>query len=274
MGESRWRVVVKAGAPRAAPPRLIAGQALSGRFEGGPRVRLEGITAVGVDFSGLKFEYLGTEGCYFERCDFRRVRLEAASIDGHRSSRFVGCRFDGFRPTPGAIFGSSRFEDCSFENLKLKNWWPVAAEFVGCRFSGVLDGLQLWGAPPPPWNQPGKISPRRTRNEIRGNDFTRAELRYPDFRGGLDLAVNRWPTGDDYLYLDRWAARVDKVRQAVSRWPVEADRERALWWLRIHASDGHELQQQILVRTPDWTDIEPRDLWPRLWMLLRTDLPA
>jgi hypothetical protein len=246
---------------KPVPLEEIESVRLSGRYRGGAFVRMSSVTAVGVDFSGLKFDYLGTVRCVFEDCDFRRVRIDAGSID---RARFVRCRFDGFRPRRNALFGDLRFEDCTFENVKLKDWWPEAAEFIGCRFTGVLQGLQLWGSPPP-WNV---TDPPRSVNEIRDNDFTGAALIFPDFRAGVDLAANRWPSGPDYLLLDRWPARVERARAAVARWPDDAERELALWWLRQEGMGGRELQLQALIHTPDWKDIEPRAVWPKLWALL------
>ena len=254
------------------PPQLVrlAGTLPSGRFSGGGDVLLDGATADQVDFSRLRFQYFATQGSTFIDCDFSQMRIESGSFDAARTSVFVRCRFDGFQPG-ATLFGSSRFEACNFEDLRLKDWWVAAAEFIDCRFSGRIDGILLDGVPPPPYDRRERMSPWRTRNEFRGNDLSRVDLRFPDFRDGVDLAANTWPAGPDYLYLERWQERLDRTMAEVARWPDDAEREQALWWLRFESSDGRGQQQQVLVRTADWI-IEPHTTWPKLWASLAADL--
>lgn len=260
--------VVGVGKPR--PIEHLTGLLQPGRFQGGDDVKLDGVTAERVDFSGRRFKHFRVEGSTFTDCDFSRVRIESGSLDAARTSTFIRCRFDGLRPG-ATIWGVSRFVACSFSEMRLKDWRPEPAEFIDCRFSGRFDGVVLFGAPQPPYDQPERMIPWRTRNEFRGNDFSAADLRFPDFRFGVDLAANTWPTGPDYLYLDRWQERLLRTIAEVARWHDDAERETALWWLRFKREAGRDQQTETLVRIPDW-DAEPKAAWPRLWASLAADL--
>ena len=258
------------GVGRPPPTVRVTGVIPPGRFSGGDDVLLDGVTAERVDFSRLRFQYIATQGSTFVDCDFSQMRIESGSFDAARTSVFVRCRFDGFQPG-ATLFGVSRFEGCNFEDMRLKDWWVAAAEFIDCRFSGRFDGILLHGVPPPPHDRRERMIPWRTRNEFRGNDLSRADLRFPDFRYGVNLAANTWPAGPDYLYLERWQERLDRALAEVARWPDDAEREQALWWLRSERSHGREQQQQMLVRTADWV-IEPHAMWPKLWASLAAGL--
>ncbi len=260
--------VVGRGTP--LPIETFSGRLPPGRFTGGPFVKLDGVTAEGVDFGGRHFEYFATEGSRFVDCDFSRCRFEADYFDARRTSVFRGCRFDRSGLQHVRI-GVSRFEACTFEEMKLRDWRVESAEFVDCRFSGRFDGVVFSAVPQPPFDRPERMIPWRTRNEFLGNDFSRADLRFPDFRWGIDLAANTWPSGPEYLYLERWQERLGRALAAVARWPEDDLRERALWWLRMERSDGRQHQEQILWRPADWTSM-PEAVWERLLPLLTAPL--
>jgi hypothetical protein len=256
------------GLGRPLPVEKVTGTLPPGPFQGGDHVAFDGALVERVDFSRRRFEYLATAGSTFIDCDFTRVRIRSGFLDASRTSRFIGCRFDGLQP--GALlWGVSRFEHCSFENVRWKGWQPDAAEFVECRFSGRFDGVVWSGVPVPPFNTPDRLIPWRTRNEFRGNDFSRADLRFPEFRNGLDVLANTWPSGPSYLLLDRLPERIERALAEVSRWAEGEQRERALWWLRLHREAGG--QAEVLIRPADW-DVRPAETWPRLWASLEARL--
>ena len=214
--------------------------------------------------------HLGIEGSTFEDCDFSRVRIRSGSFDASRTSSFVRYSFDGLRP--GATsWGVSRFVDCSFRDMDVKDWFLPAAEFISCRFSGRFDGIVLFGTPQAPYDKPDRLSPWRTSNEFRGNDFSGADLRFPDLRFGVDVGANTWPSGPGYLLLDRWPERLLRALAEVGRWENEAARTLGLWWLRKEGEAGRDRQVETLIRTTDW-DAEPRAAWPKLWESLAASL--
>lgn len=135
------------------------------------------------------------------------------------------------------------------------------------------DGAVFQRRPVKPHDSPDRLVPWREVNEFRGNDFTDALLRSPDFRGGVILPDNSWPTYGCIL-LDRWQERLVHAIAAVSRWDNVQEGERALWWVRLHRSSGRELQDTNLIRPEEWNDIEPRTIWVRLWELLTRPMPG
>lgn len=259
------------GAGRPLPIDRIQGKIPPGQFTGGGSVALDAVIAEGVDFSGRRFAYLSAEGSTFIDCDFSRCRFDGGHLDASRTSLFLRCRFDRAK-IDRLAFGVSRFEECSFDRMTVDDWWIRAAELVDCRFSGRFSGGYFAAFPEAPYDQPDRMIPWRIRNEFRGNDFSRAELRFPDFRWGVDLSANIWPSEPEYVYLDRWQERLVRATASVGRWEEDKVRERALWWLRFHRSDGRERQEQILFRPSDWADIEPTNTWDRLVELLRKPL--
>lgn len=249
-----------------------AGRIPKGRFPDVPGVVFEGSVAEEVDFSRQSFELFGADDATFVRCDFRRVRFESGYLGARRMCHFVECTFDEMKPGP-LIWGSARFERCSFQGIRMSEWWLGASEFVDCQFSGRVKSLQLWATPQPPWDQPDHLSPFRTTNVFEGNDLTRVDLSFPEFSGGVRVFANSWPSGPDYLLLDRWQLRLTRAIEHVARWTDADARERALWWIRLHRQDGRERQDEILIRTSDWR-LSPEDMWDRLWALLAEPLAS
>lgn len=263
-----WEVRV-VGRRRPLPIETISGRVPPGRFRGGAFVKFDGATAEGVDFSGLNFEYLAAAGSTFVDCDFTRCRFESGSLSGSLTTLFQRCRFDRLRP--GALlWGVSRFEACSFGDLRLKDWRVESTEFVACTFSGRIDGIVLCGVPQPPHDRPERLVPWRTRNEFRGNDFSRVDLRFPDFRWGVDVLANTWPSGPDYLLLDHWQERLERALAAVARWPEDDQRELALWWIGTERQDGRERQEATVLRPADWKSMA--GVWERLVPVLRESI--
>jgi len=256
-------VVRVVGKRRPLPIERFSGRMPAGKFRGGPFVDLHGVFAEGLDFSGRHFEHLSTDGSTFIDCDFSRCRFETGYLDNSRQSVFRRCRFDRSN-LKKLLPGPGRFEDCSFEEMKLTDWWPDSAEFIGCRFSGRFVGLYLAGTPQFPNDTPDRLIPWRTRNEFHDNDFSRAELVFPDFRYGVPLSSSSWPTGPEYVFLDRWQERLVRAIAEVATWSDTADREAALWFIRLHRVDGREEQAEILLRPSDFVSSLPDRVWARL----------
>ncbi|MFI5898416.1 hypothetical protein ACIA5D_50940 [Actinoplanes sp. NPDC051513] len=168
---------------------------------------------IGVDYSRRTIDQFAAVGATFEDCHFDRTRIKDAAFGaGAEISRYVRCSFDGVGLT--ALGGFTRFEGCTFRNLRVTKVSPDYLEFVDCVFRGRITGLRLWGAPLDGelryslWARLGRPEPRglrdlmlRARNEIYGNDFTETTRLDVEFRFGVDLTTQRLPTGDDYLYL-------------------------------------------------------------------------
>jgi len=86
---------------------------------------------------------------------------------------------------------------------------------------------------------------RRRVNEIRDNDFSRAELDDVDFRGGIDLTQQRLPTGEDYLFIKDTCKAATIVRESQSSIVDKQALERSqtlAGLLDYYCSNGQQMQ--------------------------------
>lgn len=202
------------------------------------------------NLSGLKGVDFAALGCTFERCDFRRMRPSHITLaSGMEPSRYVECKFDESK-FKRIILGEARFERCSFANVDVTGLFSHAAEFMDCIFSGVLRASVFFGRV-----SGGYDHIRRAVNEFRGNDFSAAQFIDVDFRCGIDLPLQRLPTGDNYLYLANAAERLAALRRR---------------YLQVASSERRREVFQFLEGTEDKVRDGQRDLflckdsWPVL----------
>ena len=191
-------------------------------------VLLQSATIADVDFGRATFERLAPSGCVFVSCDFRSATLDRRLqplFSARQRNVFRACRFDGVdlhRIDPGA----SRFEGCVFDGADIKGWHASMAELIDCHFAGRMERVRFYGRP---WG-PGAddLRPRRGRNEFHGNDFREAELVDVAFLMGIDVSMQRWPEGDEYVRLDRIHQRLTRGRVEILRWKDLDARSEAL----------------------------------------------
>ena len=155
------------------------------RFEG---VRVEGLSRMR--------EWVSFQGCEFAECDFVDCDLDGsfcgALADPAAASTFTGCRFVRCR-LADAYLGGARLERCVFEDCDFDGVFFVSTDLVENRFVGLVKSLSIaarsseYSAPPP--NHKVKLPPRE--NEVRGNDFTAAELQGLGLREGCGSTSSR-----------------------------------------------------------------------------------
>jgi uncharacterized protein YjbI with pentapeptide repeats len=169
-------------------------------------------TFVGERFDDREWRSFAVEGCHFEKCNFRNMKSESGSWGvGRVMSTYVDCTFDGARI--GYMGGGyCRFERCSFEKVNLRDWWGFELELVDCTFSGKLTKVVINSTVP----EEDVAYAKRTTNEIRGNDFSRAKLVDVGFRTGVDLTLQKLPSGPDYLYVSDAVTATQKARSRVN----------------------------------------------------------
>lgn len=163
------------------------------------------------DFSGRTLSRFTSVGSTFERCRFDGARLTSVGFgSGKETSLYRDCSFDRARLTmvPG---GYARFENCSFRNVDIRQWFCFAVELVNCTFTGRIRKAFFNGTVP----EDDRDVAGRTRNEFRGNDFSGCRLDDVAFRTGIDLRAQRLPDGPPYLYLYDAASVIPEVRRHV-----------------------------------------------------------
>ncbi|MDR1443023.1 MAG: hypothetical protein LBJ02_11720 [Bifidobacteriaceae bacterium] len=169
-----------------------------GVYDRGDRLDVCGARLRGRDFSGRRLTngFLAVAS-RFEDCKFDGILVDSLAFGaGSALSEYVGCSFDGasLAASSGDV---ARFVRCSFENVRIRDWYCWEVEFVDCVFSGVLRNVVFDGQVP----EMNRGRAGRDVNEFIGNDFSRADLRGVTFRGGIDLGRQRLPEGGDYTHL-------------------------------------------------------------------------
>jgi uncharacterized protein YjbI with pentapeptide repeats len=242
------------------------------RFSVDPDVHvlIEGATFERVDFSKIRFDYFHARESVFLDCDFSSISSRAGGVLGDfPEARFVGCTFDR-ADLRHLSPGWGRFERCQFTNAKIRDWTTDDASFVDCVFSGRIERSIFYGQRN--WLHPGEtVLPPP--NDFRGNDFSQADLVDTDFREGIDLSQQRLPTGDDYLLLDRWPERVERVRNVIASWEPESVRRHAAKLLEIYWNDD-EKQLWQLIRRDELGRYTPREVVDLLHDELARPLPG
>jgi hypothetical protein len=197
-----------------------------------------------VAWTGSRTEAFFARGCIIESSDFRRVSFAGGYFGGGetaglRQTVYRGCVFDQAN-LEGASFGSARFERCSFRDVRLRKWLSFSAEFIDCVFAGDIPEAAFLGRSP-------SLTAARKRNEFRGNDFTQAQFGQVEFRGGIDLFLQRLPVGEGEVILDQRAERIARALAIIESWP-DKDRESARRYLRIYSGSRYDGQEHLYLQ--------------------------
>jgi uncharacterized protein YjbI with pentapeptide repeats len=226
-------------------------------------VNLDRVSLVGEDFSRRTLDHFRALSCSFTRCDFRWVRAQDMCFaSGMETTLYRECAFDGCKLAISVV-GPARFEKCTFLDVDIKGLLCPDAEFVDCRFSGILRGAVFVGKTDETYAALG-----RARNEFHGNDFSSATLRDVSFRNGIDLSEQVLPTGDDYLMIRNAGDVLQRAIRSIADWP-QAQRKPAELVFRVLSEDV-ALGQRDLFITKDMCSHLPRDLQDRIFSLLAT----
>jgi hypothetical protein len=206
-------------------------------------------TRASESFSNLKLDGLTVIESSLRKCTFESVRARSVCFGGGmRQSIFEDCIFSKCKLAFGAV-GNARMVRCRFESCRLDNLIGTNLELIECTFpetvinKGVFHGRVEGSA---------QVRAQRTHNEIRDNDFSQTELDDVDFRGGVDLAKQRMPTGDDYLLVRDTckASLIVKGMQSSIAEKDELKRSQGLaGLLDFYCSSG---QKTLLLRIASW----------------------
>ena len=229
-------------------------------------VVFNGATLREVDFSGLQFASFSARATNFERCRFDNTAFSGGMFGVQVQSAYRGCTFSAIG-LGDVNPGQARFEDCLFDAATpLRGWRSQAAEFIRCRFQGILRECIFDGEPRGMWARPGWLKPPRTKNGFEGNDFSAAELFDCNFRFGVDIGANSWPSGAEYVRFDRPIERIAGARPMVEGWPEPARRD-GLNMLDVLGGPGYQEQREYFGRR-DSMAVIPRAVRDAVWALL------
>lgn len=259
------RAFARASMPSTAVPRkkwgnsmLLSGELRDVRFSLGEtdrRVVADRARAIGVDFSGLRFESFSAHGSVFENCDFSEAAFDRLSLgatfaeDGKwerewdrvtwQQTVYRNCVFRRTRLASHTYFGNARFEGCLFDGARLRDIDMPQAEFVDCTFRGKLESINFWGR-----LREYQEALGRDCNAFSGNDLTDAKLTWVAFNH-IDLTAQRLPGLPDYALLDRFGRRVDSALAIIQGWPDGKIKQEAQFKLKLRARWAAEYNEDV-----------------------------
>ena len=223
----------------------------------GDRVYIDRKTLIGADFSGMRVEGFEARGCKFRDCRFDGARIGQMHFAvGKEQTVYQNCSFDNVRIkyTTGLRV---RIEGCSFKNVKIIGWSLRLCDLVNNTFTGTMkagkSGGSFWGAPMlydrknflPPFLL---IFPSRKRtNEFRGNDFSGCTIVGMDFRRGVDLRLQKLPTGYDYIYMEDGKRALEQALPKLDAWEDKELARRARGYFDIWKEKIDNGQKQLFI---------------------------
>jgi hypothetical protein len=194
--------------------------------------------------AGLVIPVFFARGCGFDACNFTGTRFGAGYFGGGEAAGFSqtiyrDCSFDRC-DLDGISFGSARFERCSFRAVRLRKWLCFSSEFIDCAFAGDIPEAVFLGRSP-------LLSKSRRLNDFRGNDFSTVRFGSVEFRGGIDLSLQRLPLENGHVILDRRSERITTVLAEIAAWTNEGERHSARQYLQLFAGSRYDGQEQLYI---------------------------
>ncbi len=214
-------------------------------------------------FAGLRKGSFAALGCKFERCDFSDMRpSQIWFATGKEQTCYIDCTFDRSK-FKRIVVGRVRFEKCTFLNVEIRSFFGHAADFVDCRFSGVLRGAVFFG------HEPAHEVPvfEWKSNEFHGNDFSKTKFIDVGFRAGIDLSSQILPAGDEYFLLRDAATKLSALRKKYVEQPPSRRRQDVFEFLDLPEKDVREGQEDLFFCKDSLVSLSPeaRDaIWAEL----------
>jgi len=183
--------------------------------------------------------------CTFDRCRFEDMKFKDWSsclAAGTEQSFYRDCVFDRCRFVELGM-GQARFERCDFRDVHIKGLFSQGADYVDCTFSGTMKGAVILGKVfgIDVDHTPRELNEVRSNdhaviklNEIRGNDFTALKMIDCDFRRGVDLRLQKLPTGDQYFLLVDAERKLGALRRKYLQQPASKVRASVIFWVDFH----------------------------------------
>lgn len=169
-----------------------------------PSVRFKECALYDCIFDMSKCDDWRVWGSHFDRTSFRGAQLAGAVLGGvlgRVRNRFHNVDFSS-ADLSKTVYTSAEFVACDFSNAKLQNINFQTSSFVDCVFAGELREVIF--------NRAGFKGRQFPDNQMTGVDFTRATLRWVEFRG-LDLRNVHLPSGNKHLVLTDYKSALQKL---------------------------------------------------------------
>jgi len=208
-------------------------------------VSLKACSFRNLDMAGIVISVFIARGCGFDSCNFTGTRFGAGYFGGGEAAGFSqtvyrNCCFDRCG-LDGISLGSARFECCSFRDVRLRKWLSFSSEFIDCVFAGDISEAAFLGRSP-------LRSKSRKLNDFRGNDFSGVRFGSVEFRGGIDLSLQRLPMKDGHVILDRRSERITIVLAEIDAWANQVERRSARRYLQLFAGSRYDSQEQLYIQ--------------------------
>ena len=219
------------------------------------------------DYSGIKTPQFESYGSKFINCRFDSMQIGCAVFaSGMLPSTYINCTFDGIR-IKRVLGGLVRFRNCTFKDVTISGWSLRACDLVNCVFTGKMKsgryGGSFWGAPLPFDSEYRK----KKKNRFRGNDFSNCALIGMDFRRGVDLRLQKLPSGSDYLYVEDGRRAVDNALKILETWEDEKQRKSAQIVLELLHKKIDDGQKQIFISNVSGGKVQG-PIWSQLCEIL------
>jgi hypothetical protein len=212
------------------------------------RIVLEHAQLHGEDYSGHHLSQFVTIGCRLKDCHFDKAIIGQAALgSGQETSEYLDCTFDGAQLEMGPG-GFARFVRCSFRDVDIRNWICFAVELIECTFSGRLKRAIFNGSVP----ERKQKAAGREQNEIRDNDFSAMDFIEVSFRTGVDLTLQRLPSGLDYLFLPDAAVAAKHAAIGIGKWDDLRNSRSAFGIVKVIEENARRGQIQMLLRKADF----------------------
>ena len=207
-------------------------------------VSLKACSFRNLDMAGIVIPVFFARGCSFDSCNFTGTRFAAGYFGGGEAAGFSqtvyrDCCFDRCE-LDGISFGSARFERCSFRDVRLRKWLSFSSEFIDCVFAGDMPEAAFLSRSP-------LRSKSHQQNDFRGNDFSSVRFGSVEFRGGIDVGLQRLPIEEGHVIIDRRSERIGMVLAEIDGWANELERSSAGQYLQLFAGSRYEVQEQLYI---------------------------
>lgn len=149
------------------------------------------------DFSGK--DLLGfyiMESC-FHSCKFENLIVKCMCFGGgKKQSVYTNCSFNRSELN-GPTGGNARFENCTFHDMILTDFYFHKCEFINCSFTGKLRQIVFQSR----IYQDDLSLTNRDKNEFSENNFIGAEFSDVRFEGEVDFSKLQLPKTDKYIMI-------------------------------------------------------------------------